>query len=115
MEEQPDFEPRSAEIVVDLACRGAVKVIRGLGLDHEFVIDDHVEPLHPELFPFVRDANGELPRDPVATSDQFTLHGHHVEVLQKSEAKGVVDVEERADHRVREALFEEFVAGHPRR
>jgi hypothetical protein len=84
----------------------------GFGLDNKLLIDDHVQSLLRELVPLVKDWYGNLTCYSMFALNQLSLQSHHVDVLEESKAEGVVNIEERSDHRTREPFFNQFVSGH---
>lgn len=75
-------------------------------LRHKSSIDDHIDAMDCEDVPFVSDMSADLSRDAMAAVEEFALSGHDVNVLEKAEARSVVDLVERANDGMRERLFD---------
>ena len=63
-------------------------------LDDEAFVDDHVDPLPPELLALVVDDDIHFSADSMAARPQLTLERVLVEVLEEAAAEGVVDLVE---------------------
>jgi hypothetical protein len=112
MQEKPDFKVRSAKVVVNLTRRTFMKVSTRLGLNDEFLVYDHVEPLNSELLTLVHDTNADLSRHIVLSGEQLALERHDVQMLEKPVSKMVINLEEGPNNRSCKRLFNEFAARH---
>src|SRR5687768_1212605 len=112
VEEEADFEIGGAEIIVELARGCPVQFVRGLRLDDEAAVHDHVEALAGELLTLVRHTDGDFACDRVAAREELALEGHDVDVLEEAEAERVVDVEECADDGAGERRVEQWDTTH---
>jgi hypothetical protein len=106
MQQEPNLEIGCAKIIQQLTLGDTGKLNARLRFDDEALIDDHVDSLHGEDVPLVRHVDTDLPRDVMAPLEQFTLECHNVNMLEKAESKRVVHLEERANDRTRESLFQ---------
>ena len=95
-----------------LTLRSLVKLGSGLDFHDKFFIDNHIEPLSAELSAFVHDTSTNLPGYTMAARQELTLERHCIDVLEESETKRVVDVEEGADHRACQGSFEQLMPYH---
>jgi hypothetical protein len=82
-----------------------VKALGRLGLYDEPLVDDHVEGLPGERFPFVIDHNGNLAIHLVTFGDEIAFEGERVDVLAIPESEFAVHVEKRANHGVAELVL----------
>ena len=74
-----------------------MQVFGGLDLDHEFVIDDHVESLMRDVGAVVLDEDVHLPIDTMPPPKQLAFERSRVNVLEKTEPQRSVHGEKRAD------------------
>ena len=79
-----------AEIIEELAFRRFGCFERRLRLDDEPLIDNHVDSLHRQNVSLVCHMSTHLPPNSMAAHEELSLEGHHVNVLEKAEAKSVV-------------------------
>lgn len=77
-----------------------------LRLDDESVIDDHINTLNRQYVSLVRHVDAHFSRHAMIAHQQFALESHNVHVLEKSEAKRVVNLVKRTNDGSREALLE---------
>jgi hypothetical protein len=60
----------------------------------------------------VKHLHRNLTRDTMIARQQLPFQSHYVNVFEESETEGVVNIEERPDHRMREAFFKEVDPRH---
>jgi hypothetical protein len=96
-----------AKIVEDLPWGGFVKVVCGLCLHDQPVVDNHVYALLSELLAFVPYANTHFSSHTMTTRQELALESHDAYVLEESKAEGVVDVVERTDDRLGQLPIDE--------
>jgi hypothetical protein len=106
MQKDSDLEFGRLQVAPNLTSRGFVKLVRRLDFNDEFFIYNHVESLIPKVDTLVEDWDTNLTSYAVATSQQFSLERHDVDVLEKTESKNVVDLEEGSNDGMRE-LFQD--------
>jgi hypothetical protein len=92
-----------------------VELLSGLGLHDQFLIHDHVQALLSEPLALVRHLHRNLARDTMIARQQLSFQSHYVNVFEEAETEGVVNIEERPDHRMREAFFKEVDPRHARK
>ena len=82
-----------------------MQVVGGLDLDHDAIVDDHVESLLTKLPALVHHSDPNFASDLVPSRQQLTLESLEVKVLEEAVSERVVDLEERTDDRI-DQLFE---------
>lgn len=112
VQQEADLEIRGAQVVVDLTRRGPVKLGCGLRFNDELVIDEHVQSFAAKLFAFVHHHDAHFARDRMASPAQLPLESHDIEVLPEAISKGVLNLEEGADHGMCERLFDQTASRH---
>lgn len=105
MEEHASLQVRCAQIVEQLPSSLPRQVVRGLDLDHDAIVDYHVESLLAKLAAFVHHSDPDLARDLVPSRQQLALESLEVEMLEKTVSECVVHLEECTHDRV-DQLFE---------
>jgi len=81
-----------------------LQFVGGLDLDHDAIIDHHIETLLAKLPAFVHHTDPDLASHFVPSRQQLALERLDVNVLEETVSKGVVNLEERTDDR--DQLFE---------
>jgi hypothetical protein len=107
MKKEANLQIRRSKVVEQLARSGFSKRGSGFDLDHQLVIDNHVETLRCELQPFVEDYGSELPSHSMASREQLPFEGQRVHVLEEAVSKGVVHVIKASNYRRAELLFDQ--------
>jgi len=79
--------------------------VGGLDLDHDAIVDDHVESLLAKLTALVHHSDPNFASDLVPSRQQLTLESLEVKVLEEAVSERVVNLEERTDDRI-DQLFE---------
>jgi len=79
--------------------------VSGLDLDHDAIVDHHVESLLAKLPAFVHHSDPDLASHLVPSRQQLALQSLEIKVLEEAVSKRVVNLEERADDRVNQ-LFQ---------
>ena len=105
MEEHTSRQARCAQIVEELASRVLLQIVGGLDLDHDAIVDDHVESLLTKLPALVHHSDPNFASDLVPSRQQLTLESLEVKVLEEAVSERVVNLEERTDDRI-DQLFE---------
>ena len=82
-----------------------MQFVGGLDLDHDAIVDDHIETLLAELLTFVHHRDPDLASHFVRSRQQLALESLEVKVLEEAVSERVVDLEERTDDRI-DQLFE---------
>ena len=87
--------------------------LRGrLDLDDKNAIDDQIESLRPDIPALVDDLGADLAIHYMPTLAQLDRERGSVERFEQPEMEGVVYLEERTDHRVRQPVMNELAPGH---
>ena len=68
------------------------------------LIDEHVDPKEPQFEVLVSDTDADLPIDCMASITEFPVQRLDVVVLEKAEAKGIVNLVEGAYHAETESV-----------
>ena len=105
MEEHTSRQARCAQIVEELASRVLLQFVGGLDLDHDAIVDDHVESLLTKLPALVHHSDPNFASDLVPSRQQLTLESLEVKVLEETVSKRVVNLKEGPDDRV-DQIFE---------
>ena len=90
-----------------------MQFVGGLDLDHDAIVDDHIETLLAELLTFVHHRDPDLASHFVRSRQQLALESLEVKVLEEAISKGVVNLEKRADYRVNQLFDAEWRSAHP--
>ena len=77
----------------------------GFDLDHDAIVDHHVETLLAKLYAFVHHADPHLASHLVPSRQQLALESLEVKVLEEAVSKRVVNLEEGPDDGV-DQVFE---------
>jgi len=80
--------------------------VSGLDLDHDAIVDHHVDSLLAKLPAFVHHSDPDLASQLVPTRQQLALQSLEIKVLEEAVSERVVNLEERADDGI-DQLFEE--------
>ena len=83
-----------------------------LSFDYQLLVDDHVEALARQLGALVHHANTAFAGDAVAEIAKLAIESGSVDVLEEAVAEGVIDLVERANHRLRQSLLQQLAARH---
>jgi len=84
-----------------------------LRLDDQLFVDNQIETLYSKYARLVNDPHRHLTSYAMSSRAELLLHGPHVKALDESEPERVVNLEERADNRVRQSLFDQLDMWHP--
>jgi hypothetical protein len=85
--------------------------VGGLDLDHDAIVDDHVETLLAKLHAFVHHSDADLASHLVPSRQQLALESLEVQVLEEAVSKRVVNLEERTDGWSRSGLRDVVTGG----
>ena len=105
MEEHTSRQARCAQIVEELASRVLLQVVGGHDLDHDAIVDDHVESLLTKLPALEHHSDPNVASDLVPSRQQLALESLEVRVLEEAVSERVVNLEERTDDRI-DQIFE---------
>ena len=105
MEEHTSRQARCAQIVEELASRVLLQFVGGHDLDHDAIVDDHVESLLTKLPALVHHSDPNFASDLVPSRQQLALESLEVKVLEEAVSERVVNLEERTDDRI-DQIFE---------
>ena len=108
MKQETDLQPSAPQVVAQLSYGILSERASGFHFNDNLVVNDNVEPLRAELVALVKDRNGDLTTDFMPSVAKLSLESHHVHVLEKAIAQGVVDLESAAYYRVRQLFFDEL-------
>ena len=109
VEEQADLEIGCSEVAVYLPPGLGMELQCGLHFYHEPVVDDQVETLGAECYSLVAHDDADLSRHTKSRCRNFTFERRRINLLEKAEAQGVVDIVERPDDGTREPLLDEWL------
>jgi hypothetical protein len=98
VQEESHFELGRAEIIENLSTRSDGQLGARFDLYNQLFIDNHVDSLNAENVSFIRHVDANLSRDSMAACKELSLKRHHIDVLEKPEAKCVVDLKEGSYH-----------------
>ena len=115
MQQEVYFEARGAEIVEHLSVGSFVELECRFGFDDELLVHDHIDSLNAEDMFLVSHVDIDLSRHSMTAGEQLTFERHHVDVLEKAEAKGVINLEVRPNDGSRKPLFNQLKSGHATR
>jgi hypothetical protein len=104
MEEHASRQVRCSQIVEQLASRVLLQFVRGLYLEHDTVVDDHIEALLAELLALVHHGDPDLASNLVPSRQQLALESLEVKMLEEAVSERVVNLEERTDDGVDQIL-----------
>ena len=113
MEEHSSRQVGCPQVVEELASRVLLQIVGGLDLDHDAIVDHHVETLLAKLHAFVHHADPNLASHLMPSRQQLALESLEVTVLEEAVSKRVVDLEERTDDRVDQLFEKKWGSAHP--
>ena len=105
MEEHSSRQVGCPQVVEELASRVLLQVVGGHDLDHDAIVDDHVESLLTKLPALVHHSDPNFASDLVPSRQQLALESLEVKVLEEAVSERVVNLEERTDDRI-DQIFE---------
>jgi hypothetical protein len=108
VEKEGNLDVRGAEVIEYLPWGGFVKIVCGLCLHDQPVVDNHVYALLSELLTFVPYANTHFSSYTMTPRQQLALESRDVYVLEESKAERIVDVVERTDDRLGQLPIDEM-------
>jgi len=112
MQQEADLERRSAKVVEKLPFCCGRQVLSRFDLDKDAVVDDEVYALCAEYRTLVPNGNKDLLADDPSSFDKLLLERFAVHMLEETETKVIVSVEERTDYLVRRFALDQFVTVH---
>ena len=74
MKQEPNLEPASPEVTVELSNRNRMELIRRLYFDDKFPIHNHVESLNAHLLAFIYDLYRDFASNTMPTILKLALH-----------------------------------------
>ena len=85
-----------------------MKPLRRFDLEHELLVDDHVECLRGQRLSPIAHRDGDFTFDAMAFGYEVSFQGKRIDVFPKPESERSMDVIEHTNDGARERLFEHF-------